>query len=48
MARKFAEHNGLNLVEINKEVLSSWNENDVFHKTISEREIGRASCRERV
>lgn len=38
MARKFAEHNGLNLVETNKEVLSSWNENDVFHKTISERE----------
>ena len=38
MAGKFAEHKGLNLVEINKEVLSKWNENDVFHKTISERE----------
>ncbi|MFA4047330.1 isoleucine--tRNA ligase [Prevotella sp. PCHR] len=38
MTSKFAEHNGLNLVETNKEVLASWNENDVFHKTISERE----------
>ena len=38
MANKFAEHNGLNLTETNKSVLESWNKNDVFHKSITERE----------
>ena len=38
MAKKFAEHNGLNLTEVNKEVLAEWTKNDVFHKSISERE----------
>lgn len=38
MAKKFAEHNGLNLTETNKEVLAEWNRQDVFHKSISERE----------
>ncbi len=37
MAKKFAEHNGLNLTQVNKEVLEKWNENDVFHKSIDER-----------
>ncbi len=35
---KFAEHKGLNLVETNKEVLEDWKKNDVFHKSIDERE----------
>ena len=35
---KFAEHKGLNLVETNKEVLEEWKKNDVFHKSIDERE----------
>ena len=38
MAKKFAEHNGLNLTQVNKEILERWNSNDVFHKTIDERE----------
>ena len=38
MAKKFAEHNGLNLTQGNKDVLEQWNANDVFHKTIDERE----------
>ena len=38
MAKKFAEHNGLNLVEVNKDVLAEWKKNDVFHKSIDERE----------
>ena len=38
MAKKFAEHNGLNLTQVNKDVLEQWNANDVFHKTIDERE----------
>ena len=38
MARKFAEHNGLNLTQVNKNILEEWNRNDVFHKTIDERE----------
>ena len=38
MAKKFAEHQGLNLTEVNKEVLKDWDNNDVFHKSIEERE----------
>ena len=38
MANKFAEHNGLNLTETNKVVLEEWNSNDVFHRSITERE----------
>ena len=38
MAKKFAEHNGLNLTQVNNEILEKWNENDVFHKSIDERE----------
>ena len=38
MAKKFAEHNGLNLTETNKVVLDSWNKNNVFQKSITERE----------
>lgn len=38
MSSKFAEHNGLNLTETNKNVLEEWNKNDVFHKSITERE----------
>lgn len=38
MAKKFAEHNELNLVETNKEVLAAWERNDIFHKSVDERE----------
>ncbi len=38
MSNKFAEHNGLDLTETNKVVLEEWNKNDVFWKSISERE----------
>ena len=38
MAKKFAEHNGLNLVETNKEVLAEWERNDIFHRSIDERD----------
>ena len=38
MAKKFAEHNGLNFTETNKIVLDSWNKNNVFEKSITERE----------
>ena len=38
MAKKFAEHKGLDLTAINNEVLSSWEKNDIFHKSIDERE----------
>lgn len=38
MAKKFAEHNGLNLTETNKIVLDIWNKNNVFEKSITERE----------
>lgn len=38
MSKKFAEHNGLNLTEVNREVLAAWEKNDVFHKSVDERE----------
>ena len=38
MAKKFAERTQLNLSEVNKEVLSQWDEEDLFHRSISERE----------
>lgn len=38
MAKKFAEHSGLDLTKVNNEILKMWNDNDVFHKSISERE----------
>ena len=33
MAKKFAEHSGLNLTNVNKEILEMWNNSDVFHKS---------------
>lgn len=38
MSNKFVEHKGLNLVETNREVLDKWMRDDVFHKSIDERE----------
>ena len=38
MARKFTNLNGLNLFEVNKEVLNEWDQADLFHKRMSERE----------
>lgn len=36
--KKFKEYSGLNLSDINKELLSSWNANNIFHKSIETRE----------
>ena len=38
MAKKFAEHNGLDLTKTNNDVLAEWEKNDIFHKSIDERE----------
>lgn len=38
MAKKFAERTQLNLSNVNKEVLKMWDEADVFHKSMTERE----------
>lgn len=38
MAKKFAEHSGLDLTKTNNEVLAAWERDDIFHKTIDERE----------
>ena len=38
MANKFAERGQLNLSEVNKEVLKMWDDADVFHKSVTERE----------
>ena len=38
MAKKFAEHSGLDLTKTNQEVLAQWEKNDIFHKSIDERE----------
>ena len=34
MAKKFAEHNGLNLTQTNNDVLAAWEKNDIFHKSL--------------
>ncbi|MBR1630794.1 MAG: isoleucine--tRNA ligase [Paludibacteraceae bacterium] len=36
--KKFKEYTGLNLSEVNKQVLKQWEEQDLFHRSISERE----------
>lgn len=38
MFRKFTEYKGLNLKKINEEVLEEWERNDIFHKSIDDRE----------
>ena len=38
MAKRFKEYGGLNLPEINQRVLGQWSDEDVFHRTMSERE----------
>ena len=37
-AKKFAEHSGLNLTDVNNDVLAEWKKLDIFHKSIDERE----------
>ena len=38
MAKKFAEHQGLDLVKTNQDVLTYWQENNIFLRSIAERE----------
>lgn len=38
MSKKFTEYSQLNLSEVNKEVLKKWDENDVFSRSMTERE----------
>ncbi len=38
MSKKFTERNKLNLSDVNKEVLKQWDDEDVFHLSMSERE----------
>ncbi|MCI6550233.1 MAG: isoleucine--tRNA ligase [Prevotella sp.] len=38
MAKRFAEHKGLDLTATNRDVLTQWERNDIFHKSIDERE----------
>ena len=38
MSKRFAERTKLNLSEVNREVLEQWDKEDVFHKSMTERE----------
>ena len=38
MKQKFAEQQKFNLSEINQEILSKWDQEDIFHKSIAARE----------
>lgn len=38
MKRNFTERTELNLAQVNEEILKGWDENDVFHKSMTERE----------
>ena len=43
MGKKFAEHSKLNLSDVNKEVLEQWKGEDLFHRSITEREASYSS-----
>ena len=38
MSKRFAEHNGLNLTQVNNDILQRWKEQDVFWRSVKERE----------
>jgi len=38
MTKRFAEHSGLNLTQVNNEILEKWMKEDIFHRSIDERE----------
>ena len=38
MAKKFAEHSGLNLTKVNDDILEMWREKNVFWRSVEERE----------
>ena len=38
MTKRFAEHNGLNLTQVNNDVLQMWKEKNVFWRSVTERE----------
>ncbi len=38
MAKRFAEHNGLNLTQVNNDILQMWKEKNVFLRSVDERE----------
>ena len=38
MAKKFTEHNGLNLTQVNNDILEMWREKNVFWRSVDERE----------
>ena len=48
MTKKFAEHSGLDLTKVNNEILEMWNKNDIFHKSIDEREGVHSLCSSKV
>lgn len=37
MSKKFAEHKGLNLSQVNKDILSQWKKEDLFHQSLENR-----------
>ncbi len=38
MSKRFVEHKGLNLTETNQDILAEWEKNDIFHRSIDDRE----------
>ena len=38
MAKRFAEYKGLDLTKVNNEILEKWMKDDIFHRSIEERE----------
>ena len=38
MAKKFPEHNVLNLTQVNNDILQKWKDEDIFHRSVDERE----------
>ena len=38
MTKKFAEYGGLDLTKVNNEILQQWQKEDIFHRSVTERE----------
>ena len=38
MTKKFAEYKGLNLTDVNNAILQEWKKNNVFERSVKERE----------
>ena len=44
MGKRFTEYSQFDLSQVNKDVLKKWDENQVFAKSMTERDAGYSPC----